>query len=149
MTKYILSFIAFLALISFVQANPVCNQNNSAGSPGVPLTSCYYTFSNFSIGLGAKTFFIDTGYDVTYKGGKYRLRFGVPSTSAFFNEFQAIIQTAYATKSEVSVIFPNYDVTTVGDAIYGISETECRTNVDNNKNSANMYCPIQSISLNE
>lgn len=145
--KKIVFLIGVLVCSLLAQSKPICNENNSDGSAGMPLTSCYLKSLSYSIGMDRGYFFIDTGYDVNYKGHIYRLRLGVTSSSDYYNDFQAIVQTAYATRSTITIIYPNSDVTSVGNGNYGLTDSECRVNTDNKGKPANMYCPIQSITL--
>ena len=146
--KKIMSLIICLLSCVYVQGEPVCNSNDSKGSAGIPQTSCFCSLSTFSLGMNQGYFFIDTGYDVSYNGGTYRLRVGVTSNSSYYNDFQAIVQTAYATRSVISLIYPNFALMPVKNASYdGLSDLECRINTDNNGAPANMYCPIQAITL--
>lgn len=147
MKKVFLSLLIFFTCSAIAQNEPVCNGSNSNGFAGIPLTSCAYSISSYSIGMDAGLFFVDTGYDVTYNGKKYRLRLAVTSSSAYYKDYQAILQTAYATRSKIQLIYPNFALVGVGDANVGMSDTECRMNHDNEGNPANMYCPIQAVEL--
>lgn len=147
--KKILGIIVFLALTGVVYSAP-CDYENQNAHPGIPMSSCQLGVSNYHIGIQVNgLFFVDTEEDVSYNGKNYRLRFYVTSARPDYNAIQALAQTAFACRDQLNVIFPNFTSTTVNSSCNSFDNTNCCTNVDGAGNPANMYCPIQAITVHK
>ena len=108
----ILSVAAFASAAAWADS-VVCNAPGHIALSGMEATSCTATMLNASPVLDAvtNTFHIHTNQKATFNGQEIDLRLYVPSSSPAFKDIEALIQPAYATKSAVSVIFPNPDAT--------------------------------------
>lgn len=107
-----------------------------------PKRSCWASSVMSTIGMdidessessGASTSFFLELNDVTVPNFNQQktLRFTVNSNSPYYNEFQAIAQTAYATKSIIMVVFPNPS----------LGNNKCTTIEDR------LICPLEGISI--
>lgn len=138
--KYLtLVTICFFAVNAFADDFPSikCNTKDKVEVDGIPDTSCWVTSASFSVSMdvneGDVSVFSLQVYDVQLKvdGKEKYVRLTIGSDQPRFNEIQALMQTAYATRSVIAAIFPNPN----------IENTSCFINGDL------VYCPIQALML--
>ena len=149
--KLIILSIVSLCMFAFAQdpanLDVKCNTPTDVKYPGLPPTSCWIRATTVSINMDFSTvtdpttgavvsnaaYTIDL-FGLTVPGapaGTEAIRFQVAQNSPFYHEFQALTQTAYATKSVVMAIMPNPTLSGHG----------CYQMVDR------FVCPLQSIGL--
>lgn len=150
-----------------------CNENN-ATYPGMEKTSCTVTVTNaglifdpgITFGDGPK-FYIETKQKMFFNGDTLPLRLYTYEASAGYKDMEAILQTAYSTRSTIYVGYPNprQDTTvnlkriakntyTVGGHTYNLDSTvvidllkHCFTNTGLNDSMAFVHCPIQTLEI--
>ena len=105
--------VAAIASVAAWAEGVVCNAPGKVVLAGMEATSCSTTMLNASPVLDATgyIFHIHTDQKAKFNGQDIDLRLYVPATTPAFKDIEALVQTAYATKSAVSVIFPNPDAT--------------------------------------
>ncbi len=146
----VFTILLFTVIYSYAEGN--CYGTGQGQTTGIPPQSCYERLATYHVGIqtGGGMFYIDSGLDIQFNNKTYRLRFFITSTSNTYNQIQALAQTGYATRSKIEVIYPNYAITNVTNAnTVALNNTNCSTNTDNLGNPANMYCPIQALSIFE
>lgn len=148
MCKIHFAFVVLFSAAMLSYADGGCSR--AGQNPGIPTKSCYEILSSFHIGIQTEDgmFFINTNKDIQYNNKTYKLRFFIKATNSSYNQIQALVQTGYATRSRIEVIYPDYAVTTVTNAT-ALDNVNCGTNTDNAGNAAYMYCPIQALSILE
>ncbi|MBR6942963.1 MAG: hypothetical protein IKH55_07880 [Fibrobacter sp.] len=139
--------------------NPVTNEYNQ---PGITDTSCVLVATKVNPGFdmpvpvsgGIPWFFFDSGTTINIPGytKPVGIRFCVFSDEANYNAVQAIVQTAYATRAPVSIIFSNptrtgkpYDLATFHAR--RANDKNCFKAEDLNGDIVSIVCPIESIQL--
>ncbi len=146
----ILIILLFTVICSYAEGN--CYGTSPGQTTGIPSQSCYERLASYHIGLQVSDgmFYIDSGLDIQFNNKTYRLRFFITSTSNTYNQVQALVQTGYATRRKIEIIYPNYAITTVTNAnTTALNNINCSTNSDALGNPANMYCPIQALLIME
>lgn len=152
--KNILKILAILAAVHFSFAQEtvnICNANAFDATATIPLNDCEMKgLKDYFFGLQNDVFFIHTNISVTYKSKSYKLRFFVTRDAVTYNAVMAIVQTAYASRSKLNVIYPNPDVTSVVNLnAHKFDKDKCGFNNDGLGNPAHLYCPIESITVKE
>ena len=161
-------FIAFMFFfVVFANANDlleVSKQCNGAltgtiNRPEIPPASCSVTAKKIAPGFnvslqgeGPSMFFFDVYVDVNLNNKNIPIRFIVFEDEKDYNAIQAIVQTAYAMRSLVSIILPN---PTVSMKLYDLSvfnvkrktEKACYKSVALDGSIVAINCSIQSIQL--
>ena len=140
-----------------------CNDGYSAtgnyAQSGISETSCVLTATRIAPGFDIHKqtdiptlFFFDSFVYVKMNNKDIPIRFVVYEDEKDYNAIQAIVQTAYATRTAVSIIFENpniegnhYDYETF--LTKRKTESKCYVNEDLKGNIAFVNCPIQSIQL--
>ncbi len=109
---------------------------------------------NFSEKAGDRSqFYFDTFYDVVLNGVTLRVRFFVCDDEKDYNAIQAVVQTAYATRTTLSINFVNPQVNVLNFDEYenlknkGTLVKTCYFAHDLTQAATTLYCPIQSIQL--
>lgn len=162
---FIMAMVAFVYADELLDVTKNCNKGHSAEGeyvqPGISEASCVLSTSRIhpgfdldfqKVGLPSR-FFFDTFVNVKMNDKEIPIRFFVFEDEKEYNAIQALIQTAYATRSSVSVIFANpmlsenlYDYETF--LTKRKKTKKCYTN--NNIKGVISYvnCSIESIILN-
>ncbi|MCF0215763.1 MAG: hypothetical protein HUK21_04760 [Fibrobacteraceae bacterium] len=142
----IIAFVALLTTLTFAQTG--CNTKKSENVAGIANTSCIVSTNILSIGMSIDAsgaiFFMDQD---AVKYGDRPIRFYVHSSDFTYKELQAILQTAYATRSSVGIIYANPSEGGAGlakdSSLTNVTTQQCRI-IDA---LSALYCPIQSIAL--
>lgn len=122
-------------------------------NPGIPETSCFIETGAISIGAnfmigGYSSFFLDQEiyFKTNANAPEYPIRFVVYSDEKNYNMVQALVQTAYATRARVELIFvnPKYKILSTDSHL---SDQTCFSNNDSSGKMVSINCPIQSIRL--
>jgi hypothetical protein len=129
---------------------------------GLADTSCYLIATTIRPGFdlpvesdGPSSFYFDQNYSIQLKNVKkpVPIRFVVYEDESNYNAVQAIVQTAYATKAPLSVIFANptlrskpYDLDTYLTKKRK-KDKNCYTSEDVKEGVIALNCPILSIQL--
>ena len=173
MNKFLCSLLLGLAVLA--NANDVLNistqcNNGSSGSnqynqPKIGAASCYLTAVSVTPGFDLRLqnescFFFDSG--IKFPGSELNsslnlqnqsipIRFVIFEDEKEYNSVQAIVQTAYATRTPVLVIFANpkiklYELNTFMGSKRK-TEKNCYIARDLNNAVTSINCPIQSIQL--
>lgn len=166
MKKFLIAFMLFFAAFAnakdYLNVNSQCNDGMSSTTVnqlGMSPTSCSLIATKIAPGLdlhlqgeGLSMFFFDSFVYVTLNNVDIPIRFVVFEDEKDYNAIQAIAQTAYATRTPVSVIFQNpmragglYDLATFNTK--RTTEKTCYKSVVNGS-IVSINCPIQSIQLN-
>lgn len=149
-----LKLLIILAIVHFSFAQEtanICNANNFDATATIPLNDCEMTgLKDYFFGLQKDVFFIHTNISIPYKSKSYKLRFFVTKDASNYNAMMAIVQTAYASRSKLNVIYPNPSVISVIDlSAHKFDNDKCGFNNDGLGNPAHLYCPIESITVKE
>lgn len=182
MKKLLFVFIFIFAIFAnaeYLNTTTQCNNgplsSNSASSSssstssasgynqsGIPPASCVLATTHIAPGFGLSAtvndpsfFYFDSGYLVNLSGigNGIRIRFVVYEDEKDYNAIQALVQTGYATRAPVHVIFENPTVSVIDYATYkalkktGNQGKTCYTVSDLNNQVSVLNCPIQAISL--
>lgn len=157
--KKIMMFVFVFAYCAFAEKildQTACNMGSSQNSnPGIPAESCSITSFKIAPGTntslnGSSMFFFDQ--DVTanlvINGIQKNLpiRFVVYSDEKDYNTVQVLIQTAFASRSSLSVIFVN-PLYKLLQSDSHLSNRACYINKDRDGNVININCPIQAIQI--
>lgn len=157
--KKIMVFVIVLAYFAFAQRvldQAACNMGNSQNSNmGIPAESCSITSFKISPGTntslnGSSMFFFDQDVTVNLvvNGAQKNLpiRFVVYSDEKDYNTVQVLIQTAFASRSSLNVIFVNPFYKILQSDNHLNSQT-CYVNKDRGGNAVSINCPIQAIQI--
>ena len=166
-----LSSILIVMLITvFAHANDLldvqkdCNNGHSKtgdyAQPAIAESSCILTAMRIAPGFDIPQkndnrptlFFFDTFVYMKLNDKDIPIRFLVYEDEKDYNTIQAIVQTAYATRANVSIIFANPNI---ADNLYEYetfltkrkTENKCFVNKDLKGNVAFINCKIQTIQL--
>lgn len=141
------------------QCNNGYTPTGNYAQPAISETSCVLTATRIAPGFdihqqtdNPSLFFFDSFIYVKMNNKDVPIRFVVYEDEKDYNTIQAIVQTAYATRTAVSIIFENpniegnhYDYETF--LTKRKTESKCYVNEDLKGNIAFVNCPIQSIQL--
>lgn len=123
--------------------------------PNIPETSCVITVEHISPGhnnapTGTTIFFFDHELKIKKDQKDVSIRFVVYNDDVNYNALQALVQTAYAMRSKMTVIFenPTLELLTENE-FYSKRKTTQKCYAVNNLSDeiASINCPIQSIGL--
>ena len=95
-------------------------------------------------------FFIDQNLKIRRNQQDIALRFVVYNDEVNYNAIQALAQTAYATRSKLTIVFenPNLELLTEAQFIVNRGTTQKCFSISNlSGNIASINCPVQSIEL--
>ena len=123
--------------------------------PNIPKTSCVISAEHFAPGhnnapTGSTFFFIDQNLKIRRNQQDIALRFVVYNDEVNYNAIQALAQTAYATRSKLTIVFenPNLELLTEAQFIANRRTTQKCFSISNlSGNIASINCPVQSIEL--
>ena len=132
--------------------------------PAIPDTSCYLVATEVKPGInispaGVSLFFFDQNFSFSLnvkengvvKKKTLPMRFVIFEDEKDYNAIQAIVQTAYASRGSLSLIFTNPGVKTYDFSTYIQSkrkkESWCYTTTDASGNVIQLQCPVQSVQL--
>lgn len=160
-----LVFAVFAIARDVLDISSYCNNGYSASNqynvPQIADSSCYLNTVAVTPGLdmnilGLSYFFFDTnvdfpGSDLKLGNQSVPIRFVVFDDEANYNAVQALIQTAYATRAPVTIIFANPKLKKYEFSEFMLSkrktEKKCYVAKDLNNDVVSINCPIQSILL--
>lgn len=157
--KKIMVFVIVFACCSFAQRvldESACNMGNSENSNlAIPPESCSITSFKIHPGTntplnGSSMFFFDQDVtaNIMINGTQKNLpiRFVVYSDEKDYNTVQVLIQTAFASRSGLSVIFvnPSYKLLQSDNHL---NSQACYLNKDRGGNVVSLNCPIQAIQI--
>ena len=150
--------IALLAVITNAQ-NPIgftiIDQNTThCSAPGINQGDCRLEATKIMPGFdlnlqaGVTRFFFDTFFSFQKEGttNSLPIRFVIWEDEKEYNAIQAIVQTAYATRAPLTVIFTNPNVKLLNFTDHYIN-TERKTSKACYSTGDMIYCPIKSIQL--
>lgn len=165
----IFSVLSGIVFAVYAQANDLldvqknCNNGHSEtgdyARPAIAETSCFLTTARIAPGFdihqqtdNPTVFFFDSFVYIKMNNKDVPIRFVVYEDEKDYNTIQAIVQTAYATRAAVSIIFSNPKIE---DNLYDYetfltkrkTDSKCYVNSDLEGNIAFVNCPIQSIQL--
>lgn len=132
-----------------------CNSPSDDSNKGVPGTSCNFVAKTITPGLnaafaGESAFFFDADvYAPMIVDGKSKLiplRFFSYENDKTYNTIQALVQTAYATRASMNVIFLNPFYTLL-ESDKHVSSESCYKNKDRAGNFVSINCRVQAIQL--
>ena len=128
--------------------------------PEIPSASCALAATHIAPGFdlsatASNPSDFDSGYLVNLSGigNGIRIRFVVYEDEREYNAIQALVQTAYATRAPIHVVFENPTVNVLDYATYvnlrkiGNQGKTCYTVPDLNNQVKVLYCPIKGINL--
>lgn len=158
MKSRILMLIALLAVISGAQGTSEFSVLNVAEqcslAAGVEQNDCRLKTSKIMPGFdlnlqnGATRFFFDSFFSIQVNGSSNPLpiRFVIWEDEKEYNAIQAIVQTAYATRTTLSIIFvnPHHETYVFSDDYVN---TIRKTSKACYSAGGMFYCPIKSIQL--
>ena len=139
-------------LIPLAQASCNFGPGSTLNVQGIPDTSCSIMVTNIGPGFevplpndGSVQFFFDSGYKVNLSGNqKKMIRFNVFENEKEYKGIQALVQTAYATRAPLYVIFVNPLYTNYPFANIGSKRSSSQACYDT---GLYYYCPVQAIQL--
>lgn len=135
-------FIAVLKVCLFASeyqfgGNVVCNAPNKISANGIPNDACFINAQHIAVGISSQdgTYFFDVldGFVTIDDASTVNLRFVFPKTNEYYNQIQAITQTAFGTRAQCSIIFKNPSVTGANCYQYA--------------NTGNLVCPLLAIEI--
>ncbi len=135
-------FIAVFEVYSFASeyqfgGNVVCNTPNKISINGIPNDACFINAQHIAVGIspqdGAYFFDVLDGFVSIDDATTVNLRFIFPKSHEFYNQIQAITQTAFGTRAQSSIIFKNPNV--VGANCYRYA------------NTGNLVCSLLAIEI--
>lgn len=157
--KKIMVIVIVLVYFAFAQRvlnQAACNMGNSQNSNmGIPAESCSITSFKISPGTntslnGSSMFFFDQDVTVNLmiNGTQKNLpiRFVVYSDEKDYNTVQVLIQTAFASRSSLSVVFVN-PLYKLLQSDSHLNSQACYVNKDRGGEVVSLHCPIQAIQI--
>lgn len=138
---------------TIIDKNTQCSSSQS-NIPGIELGDCRLEATKIMPGFdlnlqaGSTRFFFDSFFSFPKNGTSISLpiRFVIWEDEKEYNAIQAIVQTAYATRAPLTVIFKNPDVE-YWDFSANYVDTGRKSSKSCYSTGDMFYCPIKSIQL--